>query len=86
MNKLTNKQQEIMDYIWQHCRDYGYGPKLKTIQDQFKFKSPNAVVSHLNLMMLKDSVEVTPQGVYPQGFRDILKKTAEAESDIKALS
>jgi len=53
MNILTSRQQQILDYIQQRQQTQGETPTRREIAQHFAFASPNAVNSHLRLLMKK---------------------------------
>ncbi|MCR5178775.1 MAG: transcriptional repressor LexA [Lachnospiraceae bacterium] len=44
---LTNKQQEILEYIKQEILEHGYPPTVREICDKVKLKSTSSVHAHL---------------------------------------
>lgn len=51
--ELTERQQEILDYVQEHFRTKCYWPSIRDIQEQFDFASTNAVVGHLRALERK---------------------------------
>jgi len=47
MNKLTNKQQQIYDYICDFTQQHGYPPSVREIGQAVGLKSPSTVHFHL---------------------------------------
>jgi len=47
MEKLTNKQREILEFIISYKNEKGYSPTIKEIMEKFSFSSPTSVISHL---------------------------------------
>ncbi len=53
MKPLTQKQQEILDYLVECVRENNYVPTLREIAAHFEFRSVNAVNDHLNALEKK---------------------------------
>lgn len=51
--QLTQRQQEILDYIRHVMTTEGISPTVQEIQREFQFRSPNAVQSHLRALSKK---------------------------------
>jgi repressor LexA len=52
-NTLTDRQQEIYDFIKDKVERRGYPPTVREIGLAFKIKSPNGVMCHLNALVKK---------------------------------
>ena len=52
-NKLTKRQQEVLDYLKETHRMEGYMPSTRDIQHHFKFASQTAAISHLRALEKK---------------------------------
>lgn len=50
---LTNRQQEIYDFIKDKIINRGYGPTVREIGTGFKIRSPNGVMCHLKALEKK---------------------------------
>lgn len=50
---LTERQNEILKFIILNKEKYGYPPSIPEIQENFSFKSPNAVQDHLGALERK---------------------------------
>ena len=50
---LTDRQQEILDFIKKYIKENGFPPSVKDIQDHFGFKSKNAVTDFLKVLVKK---------------------------------
>jgi len=50
---LTQRQQEILDFIQQHFQKECYWPSIRDVQVRFGFASTNAVVGHLRALERK---------------------------------
>lgn len=53
MLELTERQKQILDFIIESIDNYGFPPSVSEIQDEFSFKSPNAVQDHLSALERK---------------------------------
>lgn len=60
MKELTQRQQEILDFIENHERKNGYWPSIREIQETFDFKSTNAVMGHLRALEKKNHIQRIP--------------------------
>jgi len=58
MNTLTARQQQILDYIQQRQQTQGETPTRREIARHFAFASPNAVSSHLRLLIKKGVLQL----------------------------
>ncbi|MBU4228625.1 transcriptional repressor LexA [bacterium] len=50
---LTDRQGEILKFIILNKEKFGYPPSIPEIQEEFSFKSPNAVQDHLEALERK---------------------------------
>jgi repressor LexA len=57
---LTKRQAEILNFIKTHIQYSGFPPTISEIQEQFSFKSPNAVQEHLKALIRKGQVRRNP--------------------------
>ena len=60
MEKLTNRQQQVLDVIRQHIDDTGMPPTRADIARELGFKSANAAEEHLKALARKGAIEVIP--------------------------
>lgn len=60
MEKLTKRQQEILDLIKEHIVETGMPPTRMDIADYFGFRSPNAAEEHLRALQRKGAIEMLP--------------------------
>ena len=60
MKELTARQQEILSFIENYEWRNRYWPSIREIQDQFGFKSTNAVMGHLRALEKKGMIERIP--------------------------
>ncbi|NQX89493.1 MAG: transcriptional repressor LexA [Halioglobus sp.] len=58
MEKLTQRQQQVLDLIRQHIDDTGYPPTRANIADQLGFRSANAAEEHLKALARKGAIEM----------------------------
>jgi repressor LexA len=59
-NTLTNKQEQILDYIKQVLRDKGYPPSVREICSAVELSSTSTVHSHLNTLEKKGFIRRDP--------------------------
>lgn len=57
---LTKRQQQIFEFILYHINKFGYPPSIPEIQEEFSFKSPNAVKDHLEALERKGYIARRP--------------------------
>jgi repressor LexA len=60
MEKLTQRQQQVLDIIRQHIDETGYPPTRADIARQLGFKSANAAEEHLKALARKGAIEIIP--------------------------
>jgi len=60
MDKLTNRQQQVLDIIRQHIDQTGYPPTRADIAKELGFKSANAAEEHLKALARKGAIEIIP--------------------------
>lgn len=60
MKDLTTRQQEILSFIENYQWRNRYWPSIREIQEQFGFKSTNAVMGHLRALEKKGMIERIP--------------------------
>ncbi|WP_369602457.1 transcriptional repressor LexA [Hahella sp. SMD15-11] len=58
MQKLTRRQQEILDLIRDHIQETGYPPTRAEIAAHFGWKSPNAAEEHLKALARKGAIRM----------------------------
>ncbi len=58
MEKLTNRQQQVLDIIRQHIDQTGYPPTRADIARELGFKSANAAEEHLKALARKGAIEM----------------------------
>ena len=60
MDKLTNRQAQVLDLIKSHIVESGYPPTRADIAKELGFKSPNAAEEHLKALARKGAIEMIP--------------------------
>lgn len=60
MKALTTRQTEILQFLRTHHTSAGYWPSIREIQQQFGFKSTNAVMGHLRALENKGHMTRIP--------------------------
>ena len=58
MEKLTQRQQQVLDVIRQHIDQTGYPPTRADIANTLGFKSANAAEEHLKALARKGAIEI----------------------------
>jgi repressor LexA len=58
MEKLTQRQQQVLDIVRQHIDDTGYPPTRADIAQKLGFKSANAAEEHLKALARKGAIEM----------------------------
>ncbi|MDG1943503.1 MAG: transcriptional repressor LexA [Halioglobus sp.] len=60
MEKLTQRQQQVLDIVRQHIDHTGYPPTRADIAHELGFKSANAAEEHLKALARKGAIEMIP--------------------------
>ena len=60
MNKLTGRQEQILNYIKEYLAETGFPPTRSEIAQEMGFKSPNAAEEHLRALARKGAIEMSP--------------------------
>jgi repressor LexA len=60
MEKLTQRQQQVLDIVRQHIDHTGYPPTRADIARELGFKSANAAEEHLKALARKGAIEMIP--------------------------
>ncbi|MFH1260266.1 MAG: transcriptional repressor LexA [Elusimicrobiota bacterium] len=55
-DQLTDRQKEILNFITESVKKFGFPPTIPEIQKEFNFKSPTGVNDHLNALVKKGSI------------------------------
>jgi len=58
MNKLTPRQEQILDYVKEYLSETGFPPTRSEIAQEMGFKSPNAAEEHLRALARKGAIEM----------------------------
>ena len=58
MEKLTQRQQQVLDIVRQHIEQTGYPPTRADIARELGFKSANAAEEHLKALARKGAIEI----------------------------
>lgn len=58
MEKLTQRQQQVLNIVRQHIDDTGYPPTRADIARELGFKSANAAEEHLKALARKGAIEM----------------------------
>ena len=58
MEKLTKRQQQVLDIVRQHIDQTGYPPTRADIARELGFKSANAAEEHLKALARKGAIEM----------------------------
>lgn len=60
LEKLTERQREVYEFIRERIRARGYGPTVREIGSQFEIASPNGVMCHLKALEKKGLITREP--------------------------
>ena len=60
MQKLTPRQQEILDLIRNAIQNTGFPPTRAEIANELGFRSANAAEEHLQALARKGAIEISP--------------------------
>lgn len=60
MNRLTGRQEQILNYIREYLAETGFPPTRSEIAQEMGFKSPNAAEEHLRALARKGAIEMFP--------------------------
>lgn len=80
--KITEKQQEIYDFIKSYIESNGYSPSTRNIGAGVSLKSTSSVVTHLENLKRKgyiDFNESSPRTITLCGYRVRLEKIEDDE-------
>jgi SOS-response transcriptional repressor LexA len=58
-HKLTQKQQDVLDFMKTYVADWGYSPSVSDIAHAFGWKSGNAAQTHLNALQSKGYIKLS---------------------------
>lgn len=57
---LTHRQQQVLDYLRRHIDATGLPPTILELMAAFGWASPNAAAKHLDALIAKGAIEMTP--------------------------
>lgn len=60
VNRLTQRQREVFEFIRDKIKNRGYGPTVREIGTQFSISSPNGVMCHLKALEKKGLIAREP--------------------------
>lgn len=69
----TFRQQQILDFIWNHWVEHAAPPTQRDIQDHFGFSSGNSVAEQIAALKRKRVLENTPK-LYPVGLKERIRE------------
>jgi repressor LexA len=82
METLTQRQQQILDFIADSQRETGQTPSLREIAGHFGFRSPNAARDHVNALCQKGVLERPPGRARSLHIVNPLQAFRQAVADI----
>jgi len=56
--ELTERQKEILEFIYEFAQENGYPPTIRDIGDHFGIRSPNGVADHLKALERKGEISL----------------------------
>jgi repressor LexA len=59
MEKLTNRQKDVLDYIKSYVAEHGYPPAVREIGNALGLNSPATIQSHINALKSKGYIKKT---------------------------
>lgn len=65
MNTITQKQQQVLDFIAGHIQSEDYAPTMREISAHFEWSSPNAAQVHVRALERKGKLRKTRRGYVP---------------------
>ncbi len=82
MNTLTNRQQEILEFILQRRETTGVSPSLREIAGHFGFRAMKGAADHVQALKRKGALALTPPRqaralIAPQPFRSQRKRVVD---------
>ena len=63
IDQLTQRQQQVYEFIHDKIVNRGYGPTVREIGEHFDISSPNGVMCHLKALEKKGLIRPQPQQV-----------------------
>ncbi|PQJ27685.1 transcriptional repressor LexA [Rubritalea profundi] len=73
-DKLTNRQQEVYDFLKEKFREFGVIPSSRDIQDHFGFASQTAAMNHLRSLEKKGVIKRNEDKRHQVAFTDELDR------------
>ena len=85
MRNMTDRQTEILEFIYQHATEHSLPPTRAEIAKHFGFRSPNAAEMHVQALARKNMLEITPNASralrLTEGGLAAIGQTAEMSAD-----
>jgi repressor LexA len=81
MKGLTQRQQEILDFVSRSIREHGYPPTIREIGEAFGIRSPNGVNDHLKALQRKGYLareDLKSRALCPKSFLEQVQLTGRA--------
>ena len=85
MNALTDRQQQLLDFLHDEHRRCGIMPSTREIQEHFGFASQTAAVSHLRALEKKGVIKRRPGKARALEFSDSLDREPIADIPIYGM-
>ena len=79
IERLTEKQKRVFEFVRQQIVDRGYGPTVREIGEHFEIRSPNGVMCHLRALEKKGLIFRSPNK------SRAIELTPEVRSEFKGL-
>lgn len=79
MKPLTDRQQEILNFIERTLQQEGFPPTIAEIADAFSMRSTNSIRGHLQALARKGAIELVPAA--SRGIR-LLKPTPDPDQGL----
>src|SRR5438445_10807172 len=70
MKELTQRQQQVLQFIRGKQDSGGIAPTLREIAGHFRFRSPNAALAHVQALLAKGVLKNLPGRARPLQVRD----------------
>jgi repressor LexA len=72
--KLTARQQEVLEFLRSHQRQFGLMPSSREIQQHFRFGSQTAAMSHLRALEKRGAIRRMPNKARAVSFPEDLNR------------
>ena len=82
MRNMTDRQTEILEFIYQHATEHSLPPTRAEIAKHFGFRSPNAAEMHVQALARKNMLEITPNA--SRALRLTAEMSADASEKVRA--